>query len=147
MKRTWVAVLVAVALVVPAIAVAEDQDDLVRPRGSAVGLVAPTTAVAEAPVAAWCGGSYGAAGTNFGECVRVEGKARVAGATGGMREQTVSVPTFPEYPATMVTFERGRVIYYTGNVDKDGKAITKELNLRFIAAPERFGEVEAPGTD
>ncbi|MGH7325733.1 MAG: hypothetical protein ACREJ9_13975 [Candidatus Rokuibacteriota bacterium] len=123
MKRTCVAVLVAVALVIPAIAFAEE------------------------PVAAWCGGSYGAAGTNFGECVKVEAKARVAGATGGMREQTVSVPTFPEYPATMVTFERGRVIYDTGNVDKDGRAIKKELNLKFIAAPERFGEVEAPGTD
>lgn len=121
MKRTWVAILVAVALVIPAIAVAEE------------------------PVAAWCGGSYGAAGTNFGECVKVEVKARVAGATGGMREQTVSVPTFPEYPASMITFERGRAIYDTGNVDKDGKAIKKELNFKHAAAPDRFNEVEAPG--
>ncbi len=127
MKRTWMVVFIAALLAVPAVAAAQDS-------------------TAE-PVAAWCGGSYGAAGTNFGQCVPIESKTRVAGAGGGIREQTVMVPTTPEYPATAVAFEGTRVVFDTGNVDRDGRPIKREITLRWEPTPVQEVELQAPGNE
>ncbi len=125
MKRTWVVMLVAVASVIPTMALAEGPE----------------------PIAAWCGGSYGAEGTNFGECVRVEVKGRVAGASTGTRDQMVLAPTYPEYPSSSVVIEGSKAVFHTGKVDRDGKSIAKELYLRYVAAPDRSGDLQAPGND
>lgn len=121
MKRTWVVALVAVASVIPTMALAEGPE----------------------PIAAWCGGSYGAEGTNFGECVRVEARGRVAGTGTGIGEQLA--PTYPEYPSSAVMIDGNKAVYHTGKVDRDGKAITKELYLRYVAVPDRSDELQAPG--
>jgi len=102
MKRVWIAVLM-------------------------VMLAVPATAFAQAPVAAWCGGSYGAQGTNYGECVLIERDAQVAGSGSGVKPQVVKVQTAPEYPSSMVTFENGRAYFTT--TDATGKDIKRELNL------------------
>jgi hypothetical protein len=63
-----------------------------------VTVVAPALAFAQAPVGAWCGGSYGSEGTNFGECVSVESTIQVAGQGSGL--QPAKVPTRPEQPSS-----------------------------------------------
>jgi hypothetical protein len=114
MKRAWIAVLVAV-------------------------LAIPTMAAAQGPsadpISAWCGGSYGAAGTSFGQCVSVQTAAQVAGESSGINEQGVSVPTQPEYPATQVSFEGGKAFF-------DGK----ELNLSYVKGRDLSGEFQSPGS-
>jgi hypothetical protein len=117
MKHAWIAVLVAV-LAIPTMATAQ----------------APTAD----PVPAWCGGSYGAAGTSFGQCVSVEGTTQVAGEGSGIKEQKVSVPTQPEYPSTKVSFEGDKAFFDSG----DSK---KELNLSYVQGRDLSGEMQSPG--
>ena len=74
MKRAWMVVFLMFAVVVPA------------------------AALAQAPVGAWCGGSYGSEGTNFGECVSIGSGPQVAGQGSGLRSE-VMVPTRPEQPS------------------------------------------------
>jgi hypothetical protein len=81
MKRTWILALAA-ALAIPTVALADSP----KPE----------------PIPAWCGGSYGSDGSNFGECVGVEQKVQVAGQASGLQEQTVRVPTRPASPSAMV---------------------------------------------
>lgn len=63
-----------------------------------LAVVAPAAAFAQAPVGAWCGGSYGSEGTNFGECVGVPSGPQVAGQGSGLRPATL-LPTQPEQPS------------------------------------------------
>ena len=44
-----------------------------------VAFAIPAMAFAQAPVGAWCAGSYGAEGTNFGPCPSAQADAQVAG--------------------------------------------------------------------
>ena len=125
MKWTWILVPMAV-LGIPAMALADG----------------PTPE----PNVAWCGGSYGVGGTNFGDCVSVDTKVQVAGESSGVM-QSVSVPTKPEYPATMVTFEGDKALFDTGNVDKDGKAIKQELNVKYVPTRDLSGEFQGAGGD
>jgi hypothetical protein len=120
MKWTWILVPMA-ALGIPAMALADG----------------PTPE----PTAAWCGGSYGVGGTNFGGCVSVDTNVQVAGESSGVK-QSVSVPTTPEYPATMVSFEGGKAMFDTGNVDKDGQAIKQELNLMYVPTADLSQEIQ-----
>ena len=120
MKWTWILVPMAV-LGIPAMALADG----------------PTPE----PTAAWCGGSYGVGGTNFGDCVSVDTKVQVAGESSGVM-QSVSVPTKPEYPATMVSFAGGKAMFDTGNVDKDGQAIKQELNLMYVPTADLSQEIQ-----
>lgn len=62
-----------------------------------LAVVAPAAAFAQAPVGAWCGGSYGTEGTNFGECVSISSGPQVAGQGSGLRSEMV--PTRPEQPS------------------------------------------------
>lgn len=117
MKRMWIAVLVSV-LAIPTIA----------------GAQAPSAD----PTSAWCGGSYGAAGTSFGQCVSVEATTQVAGESSGIQGQRVSVPTQPEYPATMVSFEGDKAYFNSGN-DR------KELNLSYVKSRDLSGEFQGAG--
>lgn len=118
MRHAWIAVLVTV-------------------------LAIPTMAAAQGPSAdptsAWCGGSYGAAGTSFGQCMNVETTTQVAGEGSGIKAQGVSVPTKPEYPATQVSFEGGKAFF-------DGGAGKKELNLNYVKGSDLSGEFQSPGT-
>ncbi len=107
-------------------------------------LAIPAMAAAQGPSAdptsAWCGGSYGAAGTTFGQCVNVETSAQVAGEGSGVKAQGVSVPTKPEYPASQVTFEGGKAYFDNGT----GK---KQLNLNYVQGRDLAGEHQSPGGD
>src|SRR5512138_1201934 len=76
---------------------------------AAMALVIPVMAFAQAPAGAWCGGSYGAEGTNFAPCVAVQSGAQVAGQASGIQPQMG--PTEPQYPAGQVTFENGQAVY------------------------------------
>ena len=95
-----------------------------------IALAIPAMAFAQAPVGAWCGGSYGAEGTNFGPCPTVESGAQVAGQASGIQGQ--SGPTAPQFPAAQVTFEGGKAYYNK-----------QELNLNFKAFPDRIDEIQA----
>ncbi len=88
MKRAWIAVLM-------------------------VALAVPATALAQEPQTAWCGGSHGPQGTNFGECVSVERDVNVAGQGSGLTRQKVRVPTKPENPSALV--DRSRQIESPGD--------------------------------
>jgi hypothetical protein len=81
---------------------------------------------------AWCGGSYGAEGTNFGPCPMTQASAQVAGQASGIQSQ--SVGTQPQYPASQVTFENGRAYFQK-----------QELNLNFRPSADRLNEVQSPG--
>ena len=126
MKRTWIVVLAA-ALAIPTMALADS------PKPD--------------PISAWCGGSYGAGGTSFGEFVSVQGKVQVAGESSGVKEQSVSVPTKPQYPAALVSFEGRKAVFDTGNADKDGKAIKQELNVQYVPTRDLSGETQGAGND
>ena len=77
---------------------------------AAVALVTPAMAFAQAaPIGAWCGGSYGAEGTNFAPCVATQSGAQVAGQVSGIQPQMGA--TEPQYPAGQVTFENGQAVY------------------------------------
>jgi hypothetical protein len=102
----------------------------------AVAAVVPTTVAWGAgpegtPIGAWCGGSYGAASTNFGECVSFEAKTRVAGESTGITQQGGRLTTAPEYPATEVTFQNGKAIFNK-----------KELNLNYTATPQPIDQLQ-----
>jgi len=88
-------------------------------------------AFAQAP-GAWCAGSYGAEGTNFGPCPSAQSGPQVAGSASGVQPQ--SVTTEPQYPASQVTFEDGKAMY-----DK------KPLQLNFRSFPDRSKDIESPG--
>ena len=90
MKHAWIAVLV-------------------------VALAVPATVFAQEAVGAWCGGSHGPQGTNFGECVGVERDVQVAGQGSGLTRQTVRVPTKPERPSLLV--DRSSEIQSPGGSD------------------------------
>src|SRR5438128_1024049 len=59
-------------------------------------------AFAQAPVGAWCAGSYGAEGINFGPYPSVQADAQVVGLLLGTQDQSVS--TVPHYPTIDMTF-------------------------------------------
>jgi hypothetical protein len=102
-----------------------------------------------APIPSWCDGSYDVtgdltnkeyiemvtsgqalpSGTNFGACEDVK---EVRSLDGNVSE--VHIPTYPAVPTSQVSFEDdGRVLNYTGDVDKDGKAVVKAFKLPDIA--------------
>lgn len=109
--------------------------------------VAQVQVEAVKPLPAWCGGSYSitgglepndyvaalkagqtatSSGTNFGVCVDIVREVRSLDGT----VNAVSIPTYPTSPASQVSVEAdGRVLFRTGEVDKDGKAIVEELKL------------------
>jgi len=95
-----------------------------------IALAIPAMVFAQgASVGAWCGGSYGSEGTNFGPCPAVQSGAQVAGQASGIQSQ--SVATEPQYPANQVTFEHGKAYFNK-----------QELNLNFKASPDRLQEVQ-----
>ena len=114
MKRAWIAVLVAV-MALPAVAIAQDG----------------------AP--AWCGGSYGARGTNFGECLTTDRDVQLAGQGSGVR-RGMSVETRPEFPAAMVSFEDGRPMF----VDSVS-GVKRPLNLNWAPGPDYSRTIESGG--
>jgi hypothetical protein len=81
---------------------------------------------------AWCGGSYGSEGTNFGPCPAAQADPQVAGQASGIQGQRVQ--TEPQYPASQVTFKDGKA-YHNG----------QELNLDYKASPSRLDAVQSPG--
>jgi hypothetical protein len=94
-------------------------------------LLFPAMAFAqEAPIGAWCSGSYGAEGTNFAPCVGVQSGGQTAGQASGIQPQIV--PTEPQYPAGQVTLENGLAI------------LNKQpLNLNYSPARDRSNEVQS----
>jgi len=87
-------------------------------------------AFAQAPVGAWCGGSYGAEGTNFGPCPTAQSAPQVAGQASGVQGQSVS--TEPQYPASQVAFEDGRAFF------------NKEpLNLGYTRFADRTDDIQS----
>jgi hypothetical protein len=96
-------------------------------------LAIPAMVFAQAP-GAWCGGSYGPEGTNFGPCPAAQAGAQVAGQASGVQSQ--SVATQPQYPANQVTV-------------RDGKAYfnQQELNMSYRAFPDRTNELQGPSGD
>jgi hypothetical protein len=96
-----------------------------------VALVIPAMAFAQAaPTGAWCGGSYGAEGTNFGPCMAAQTGAQVAGQASGIQAQSGS--TEPQYPAGQVTFEGDQAFFNK-----------QPLSLNYKPARDRSGAVEA----
>jgi hypothetical protein len=96
-----------------------------------VALVIPAMAFAQAaPTGAWCGGSYGAEGTNFGPCMAAQTGAQVAGQASGIQAQ--SGPTEPQYPADQVSFDGGQAFFNK-----------QPLSLSYKPTRDRTGEVEA----
>jgi len=85
-----------------------------------------------APMGAWCGGSYGPEGTNFGPCPAGQSGAQVAGQASGIQSQ--SVATQPEYPANQVTFQDGKAYFNK-----------QELNFNYRAVPDRLNEIQGAG--
>ena len=98
----------------------------------AVASVIPAMAFAQAPIGAWCGGSYGPTGSNFGPCMPAQGGAQVAGQASGISNQ--GVPTEPQYPASQVTFTGDKAFFNS-----------QELRLNYAVSPDRSGHSEAPG--
>src|SRR4026208_2051582 len=80
---------------------------------------------------AWCGGSYGSEGTNFGPCRGGPANPQVAGQVSGVQAQ--SIQTAPQYPANQVILRDGRA-YHNG----------QELNLSPRPFPDRT-ELPSPG--
>jgi len=97
-----------------------------------VAFAIPAMAFAQAPVGAWCAGSYGAEGTNFGPCPSAQADAQVAGSASGIQGQSVS--TVPQYPATDVTFDGGKAYFQK-----------QQLNLDYKSSPDRLNEVQGIG--
>jgi hypothetical protein len=98
---------------------------------AAVALAIPAMAFAQAaPIGAWCGGSYGAEGTNFAPCVATQSGAQVAGQASGIQPQMGS--TEPQYPAGQVTFENGQAVFNQ-----------QALNLRFGPSRDRSQEPQS----
>ena len=97
-----------------------------------VAFAIPAMAFAQAPVGAWCAGSYGAEATNFGPCPSAQADAQVAGSASGIQGQSVS--TVPQYPATDVTFDGGKAYFQK-----------QQLNLNYKSSPDRLNEVQGIG--
>ena len=97
---------------------------------AAMALVIPVMAFAQAPVGAWCGGSYGAEGTNFAPCGAAPSGAQVAGQASGIQPQMAA--TEPQYPAGQVMFENGQAVY--------NKQV---LNLSYGRSRDRSAEPQA----
>jgi len=97
-----------------------------------VAFAIPAMAFAQAPVGAWCAGSYGAEGTNFGPCPSAQADAQVACSASGIQGQSVS--TVPQYPATDVTFDGGKAYFQK-----------QQLNLNYKSSPDRLNEVQGIG--
>lgn len=97
---------------------------------AAMALVIPVMAFAQAPVGAWCGGSYGPEGTNFAPCVAAPSGAQVAGQASGIQPQMAA--TEPQYPAGQVTFENGQAVYNR-----------QVLNLNYGPVRDRSAEPQA----
>jgi hypothetical protein len=96
-------------------------------------LMTPAMVSAQAaPIGAWCGGSYGAEGTNFAPCVGVQIEVQAAGQVSGTQPQIA--PTLPQYPAGQVTFENGQAIF--------NKQV---LNLNYSPPRDRSHEVQSGG--
>jgi hypothetical protein len=95
-----------------------------------MALVIPVMAFAQAPVGAWCGGSYGPEGTNFAPCVAAPSGAQVAGQASGIQPQMAA--TEPQYPAGQVTFENGQAVYNR-----------QVLNLNYGPVRDRSAEPQA----
>jgi hypothetical protein len=96
-------------------------------------LVIPAVAFAQATlIGAWCGGSYGAEGTNFAPCMGVQGGAQTAGEASSIPPQIV--PTEPQYPAGQVTVENGQTIFNK-----------QPLNLNYSPTRDRANEVQPDG--
>ena len=91
-------------------------------------LAIPAMVFAQDAPGAWCGGSYGSEGTNFGPCPTTQTGAQVAGQASGIQSQTVA--TQPQYPASQVTFQDGRAYFQK-----------QELNLNFKFSADRFNEI------
>ncbi len=98
----------------------------------AVAALAIPTMVFAQGSPAWCGGSYGAEGTNFGPCQAAQADPQVAGQASGIQSQRVQ--TEPQYPASQVTFKDGKA-YHNG----------QELNLNYRVTSDRLNEVQSPG--
>jgi hypothetical protein len=96
-------------------------------------LAIPAMVFAQDAPGAWCGGSYGAEGTNFGPCPAAQSGAQVAGQASGIQSQ--SVATQPQYPANQVTFRDGKAYFQQ-----------QELNLNFKESANRLDEVQSPGS-
>jgi len=95
-------------------------------------LAIPAMVFAQDAPGAWCGGSYGAQGTNFGPCPTTQVGAQVAGQASGIQSQ--SVATQPQYPANQVSFQDGRAYFQK-----------QELNFNFQRSADRLNEVQSPG--
>jgi hypothetical protein len=95
-------------------------------------LAIPAMAFAQDAPGAWCGGSYGAEGTNFGPCPMAQAGAQVAGQASGIQSQNVA--TQPQYPANQVMFQDGKAYFQK-----------QELNLNFRHSADRLNESQAPG--
>src|SRR5262245_17736601 len=95
-------------------------------------LAIPAMAFAQNAPGAWCAGSYGAEGTNFGPCPTAQAGAQVAGQASGIQGQ--SVATQPQYPASQVTFQDGRAYFQK-----------QELSLNFRPSADRLNEVQSSG--
>jgi hypothetical protein len=95
-------------------------------------LAIPAMVFAQDAPGAWCAGSYGADGTNFGPCPTAQAGAQVAGQASGIQSQ--SVATQPQYPANQVSFQDGRAYFQK-----------QELNLNFRRSADRLNEVQSPG--
>ena len=95
-------------------------------------LAIPAMVSAQDAPGAWCGGSYGAEGTNFAPCPTAQAGAQVAGQASGIQSQ--SVATQPQYPASQVTFQDGRAYFQK-----------QELNLNFRPSADRLNEVQSAG--
>jgi hypothetical protein len=92
-----------------------------------VALAVP--AFAQAP-GAWCGGSYGAEGTNFAPCPTAQTSPQVAGQASGVLGQSVSAE--PQYPAGQVTFEDGQAMFNK-----------QPLHLQWVQGQDRINEFQA----
>ena len=95
-------------------------------------LAIPAMVFAQDTPGAWCAGSYGTEGTNFGPCPLTQTGAQIAGQASGIQNQ--SVGTQPQFPANQVTFQNGRAYFQS-----------QELNLNFKPSADRLNEVQAPG--
>ena len=95
-------------------------------------LAIPAMVFAQDAPGAWCAGSYGTEGTNFGPCPMTQTGAQIAGQASGIQSQ--SIGTQPQYPASQVTFRDGRAYYQN-----------QEINLNFRPSADRLNEIQSPG--
>jgi len=95
-------------------------------------LAIPAMVFAQDAPGAWCGGSYGAEGTNFAPCQAAQAGAQVAGQASGIQSQ--SVATQPQYPANQVMFQDGKAYFQK-----------QELNLNFKPSADRLNETQGLG--